>query len=224
MIVTSDLPMLRDLLARQRETIRIPNDGTTIQGITCEDIVSLALAMHDHSYFFSVRRDINVRFCRDMNGGGTQGLFIQIKNDELEPPHLLNVLFTPVYRDDGEFHYEADLFMDQRKDYEPTLNKGKHRFVAKVAALNIDWNSEIIQKWRKDIKRLSFSPDTLSSWIEKDLDMLVFCGLPHFCRIPKILTTSDLKQYSAKGMTLEDLKTRLTCSKCGKRGARLKVF
>lgn len=118
----------------------------------------------------------------------------------------------------------ADLIMDKGKDYEPTVNRGKHRFVANSAAIQIDWNSDETQQWRSDIERLSRSPDTLSGWIEDDLEMLVRCGSGYFCRKPAILTKNDLKRYVAAGLSLEDLKTRLKCTKCGKRGARVTVF
>ncbi len=114
--------------------------------------------------------------------------------------------------------------MDKGKDYEPTVNRGKHRFVANSAAIQIDWNSDETQQWRSDIERLSRSPDTLSGWIEDDLEMLVRCGSGYFCRKPAILTKNDLKRYVAAGLSLEDLKTRLKCTKCGKRGARVTVF
>lgn len=120
--------------------------------------------------------------------------------------------------------------MDVGKDYEPSVNKGKHRFVAYSAAMQIDWNSDETLQWRSDINRLSRSPDTLTGWIEADLEMLVRCGNKYspfgyssLCE-SAILTKSDLTRHVAAGLSLEDLKTRLKCSKCGKRGARVMVF
>jgi hypothetical protein len=220
----ADKPIIRDVRVRQGETIKLPNDGPTLQEITCDDIARLALAMHDRSYFFSLRRGLSIRFSPDLNGGGMQGLYITKESEEKNPPHLIQVFFKHTYEKDGEFLYEADLLMDQRKDYEPTVNKGKHRFVADSAAIQIDWNSDETQQWRSDIERLSRSPDTLSGWIEDDLEMLVRCGSGYFCRKPAILTKNDLKRYVAAGLSLEDLKNRLKCSKCGKRGARVMVF
>ncbi|MFC3678109.1 hypothetical protein [Ferrovibrio xuzhouensis] len=220
----ADKPIIRDMRVRQGETIKLPNDGPTMQEITCDDIARLALAMHDHSYFFSLCRGLSIRFSRDLNGSGTQGLYITKKSDETNPPHLIQVFFDYTYEKDGEFLYEADLIMDKGKDYEPTVNRGKHRFVANSAAIQIDWNSDETQQWRSDIERLSRSPDTLSGWIEDDLEMLVRCGSGYFCRKPAILTKNDLKRYVAAGLSLEGLKTRLKCTKCGKRGARVTVF
>jgi len=219
----ADKPIIRDVHVRQGETIKLPIDGPTLQEITCDDIARLALAMHDHSYFFSLRRGLSIRFSRDLNGSGTQGLDIK-KSDETNPPHLIQVLFDYTYEKDGEFLYKADLIMDRGKDYEPTVNKGEHRFVAKSATMQIDWNSDETLQWRSDIDRLSRSPETLTGWIEDDLEMLVICGSRFFCREPAILTKNDLKRHVAAGLSLEDLKARLKCSKCGKRGARIMVF
>lgn len=185
------------------------------------DIARLALAMHDHSYFFSLRRHLNINFSRDLNGSGIQGLFIKKQSDEMD---LIQVIFDCTYSKNDDFLYEADLITDQYKDYEPTVNKGKHRFVAKRAELKIDWNSDEIQQWRSDIERLTRSHGTLEDWLKNDSEMLVRCTSGFFCRKPAILTLNDLKQYVAMGVTLEDLKTRLKCSKCGKRGAKVTVF
>ncbi|WP_429128638.1 hypothetical protein [Aeromonas media] len=219
----ADEPIIRNVRVRQGETIKLSNDGAILQEITCDDIARLALAMHDHSYFFALRRGLRIRFSRDLNGSGIQGLYITKENNETNSPNLIQVIFDYTYGENGEFLYEADLIMDQGKDYEPTVNKGKHRFVAKWVELEIDWNSGEIQQWRSDIERLSRSPDTLTGWIEDDLEMLVSCS-GYSCRKPAILTINELKQHVASGLSLEDLKTRLKCSKCGKRGARVTVF
>lgn len=185
------------------------------------DIATLALAMHAHSYFFSLRRHLYINFSRDLNGSGIQGLFIKKQNDEMD---LIQVIFQCSYSKKGDFLYEADLITDQRKDYEPTVNKGKHRFVAQRADLKIDWNSDEILQWRSDIERLTRPHDTLGDWLTNDSEMLVHCCSGYLCRKPAILTSNDLKRYAAMGITLEDLKIRLKCSKCGKRVANVTVF
>lgn len=187
----------------------------------CNDIARLALTMHGHSYFFSLRRHLNINFSRDLNGSGTQGLFIKKQNVDID---LIKVIFDYTDNKNDDFLYEADLIKDQRKDYEPTVNRGKHRFVAKQIELNIDWNGNEIQQWRADIERLTRSHDNLEGWLKNGSEMLVCCASGFFCRLPTILTLNDLKQYVAMGVTLEDLKTRLKCSKCGKRGSKVTVF
>ena len=49
------------------------------------------------------------------------------------------MIFEPTHKNDDSFLYEEDLTTDQRKDYEPSINRGKHRFVAQRAKLNLDW-------------------------------------------------------------------------------------
>lgn len=190
----------------------------------CDDIANFALAIHHYSYFFSRRRNLGISFSRDINGSGVQLLEITRKSDEAYPPPLIAVFFRPTYAKDGQFLYEADLIMDQGKDYEPTVNRGKHRFVAESANIQIDWNSAETLQWRCDIDRLSKSPDTLTAWIDADLEMLVNCVDGFMCGGSAVLTRSDLTRHLATGLSLEDLKTKLTCSKCGKRQARVLVF
>lgn len=105
------------------------------------EIARFALAMYDHGYFFSVRRDLSINFVRDMNGGGMQGLFIKKRSDEKDS---IQVVFDYTYSNDDDFLYEADLWTDQQKDYEPTLNRGKHRFKAYRFELEISLDSDEI--------------------------------------------------------------------------------
>lgn len=86
------------------------------------------------------------------------------------------------------------------------------------AELKIGWHSDEVNQWR------TRSYDSLDDWIKSDSEMLVRCTSGFFCRKPAILTLNDLKRYAAMGISLEDLKTRFKCSKCGKRGASIAVF
>lgn len=74
------------------------------------------------------------------------------------------MIFEPTHKNDDSFLYEEDLTTDQRKDYEPSINRGKHRFVAQRAKLNLDWDSNEIQQWRLDIERLTKPHNTLNDW------------------------------------------------------------
>lgn len=204
---------------KQGEPFRLDNQ----QVITCDEIARLAVAMHERDYFFHFRRHLTVRFHRDINGGGTQLLEISRKDDKFFSTSLIRVFFYPVIGD-GDFLYEADLITDQRKDYEPTVNRGKHRFAAIEADLHIDWFGAEVQQWRADVERLSEMPNTLAGWVEADLQMFVICSGVLFCDTRIVLSKSKLAGYAAAGLTLEGLKSRLTCSKCGKRGARTLVF
>lgn len=221
----ADQPIIRNVRVRQGESIKLQDDGHSLREVTCDDIARLALAIHDKSYFFSRRRGLEVRFSRDINGSGVQLLEITRRSDETNPPNLIDVLFDCTYKDDGKFLYEADLITDQRKDYEPTINRGKHQFVATMANMRIDWNSDETLQWRSDIDRLSKSPDTLAGWLEADLEMLVICSAGFLiCDRSAILNRSDIARHVLAGLSLEALKTRLTCSKCGKRQAHVLVF
>lgn len=196
--------------------------GNTRQEGGDDDIARLALAMHDNSYFFLFRRGLAIRFSRDFNGSGDQLLEIMRENDQKS--HLIRVFFTPTRRGDDSFLYEADLIKDHGKDYEPTINWGKHRFFTRSAELQIDWGSEEVQGWRYDVERLSKTPDTLAGWVEADLQMLVRCREGYLCGRKTILTNSDLAAYVTANVSLEDLKARLKCSKCGKRQPHVCVF
>jgi len=218
-------PPTSEVCVRQGDIIKFPRTGHSEQEVSCDDIARLALSIDEHSYFFSQRRNISTRFSRDLNGSGTQGLYIaRERNNVTDTENLIRVFFNYTSKEDANFLYEANLFKDQGKDYEPTINHGMHRFVAELACIRIDWNCDEIQQWQSDIKRLSKSPDTLAGWIDNELEMLVRCSSKSCWREPVILNASDLKQHISAGLTLAELTARLKCSKCGTRGARIMVF
>lgn len=199
-------------------------DKDTNKDVSHREIAKLALAMHDRSYFFQLRRGLRMNFSRDLNGSGVQGLFIHRESDAWNAEGLIEVYFDYTSDKNTQFLYEAELITDQRKDYEPSINRGMHRFISKRAKLRIEWDGDEIQQWRSDIERLNMSPKTLNDWIDNELEMSVRCSHPYFCREPAIFTKSDLQRYAEKGYTLDDLRTKFKCSKCGKRGARIQVF
>ena len=114
--------------------------------------------------------------------------------------------------------------MDQGKDYEPTVNKGKHGFVADSVDMRFDWYIEGGPQWQSDIEQLSSLPNTLAGWIEADLAMFVKCGTGYLCDQSSVLTIGDLTRHAVAGLSLEGLKSRLKCTKCGKRGAHVIMF
>lgn len=217
MVGKSYNPILRTFSVWPGESIKL-NGGLSSEEVALDDIARLGVAVHDHRYFFSLRRGLNTTFSRDLNGSGTQGLEITRNSDEIASP-LIRVIFEPQDKNDGDFLYEADLIKDGRKDYEPTVNLGKRRFIARSAETRGDWTGDEMVQWRSDIERLAKAPDTLTGWEEADLEMLVGCRDQFMCRHSSVLTRTALLCHTTAGLSLEDLTSRLKCSKCGKREA-----
>lgn len=218
----ADAMLTRKLIVNRGESIDLRSAAGARQKATCEDIARLALAMHDKEHFFSLRRSLEMRFSRDINGSGVQALEVSRKGAGDNSKYLFRVHFDSVYRDSKSFLYEADLIRDQGKDYEPTVNLGKHRFGAQSVWLQIDWSSDEVAQWYSDTQRLSTAdPDSLEEWLESDRQMLVRCRAGFICGWEKVLAKDDLARHVEAGTSLEGLKARLTCSKCGKRNARI---
>lgn len=208
-----------DVFLRRGEVLNLSHDDGRIQReISCDDIAEFALAMRVRSYFFALRRNIKMRFTSDLDGSGRQGLFISREADKNFDNYIIKVFFRESLND-SDFLYKADLFRDKGKDSGPVINKGIHPFVVESAHLRIDWGGDELQQWRSDIDRLSMLPDTLTGWIESDLEMFVRCGRT-LCFNTSILTTNDLKRHAAAGLELEELKAQLRCSKCDHRSAK----
>lgn len=213
---------MQKTIVNRGESIDLRRADGVQQKASCEDIARLALAMDDKGHFFLLRRSLQIRFSRDINGSGMQALDVSRKGERDDFKYLLRVHFEPVHRDGETFLYEADLFRDQGKDYEPTVNHGKHRFGAQSVWLQIDWSSDEVAQWHSDIQRLSTpAPDSLEGWLESDLEMLVKCKAGFICGWEMVFTKDALARHFSTGTNLEDLKARLTCSKCGERNARI---
>jgi hypothetical protein len=210
------------MIVNRGESIDLHRADGVQQKASCEDIARLALAMDDKAHFFLLRRSLQIRFSRDINGSGMQALEVSRKGERDDFKYLLRVHFESIHRDSEGFLYEADLIRDQGKDYEPTVNLGKHRFGAQSVWLQIDWSSDEVAQWHSDIQRLSIpAPDSLEEWLESDLEMLVKCRAGFICGWETVFTKDDLARHFSAGTNLEGLKARLTCSKCGKRNARI---
>lgn len=218
----ADAGLKRTLIVSRGESIDMPGAAGAHRKATCEDIAKLALAMHDKEHFFSLRRSLEFRLSRDINGSGVQALEVSRKGAGYDSRYLFRVHFDSVHRDSESFLYEADLIRDQGKDYEPTVNLGKHRFAAKSVWLQIEWSSDEVAQWYSDAQHLSIAdPDSLEEWLESDREMLVRCQARFICGWEKVFARNDLVRHAEAGMSLEDLRSRLTCSKCGERNARI---
>lgn len=217
-------PIIKKVVVKQGEVLLLPGDGVTQRSVTCDDIAKLALAIHEKDHFFSLRRSIKTRFSRDINGSGAQSLEVAREHGDFSSNYLFQVYFDAAHRDQVNVLYEADLIRDQGKDYEPTVNYGKSPFFATSAWLQIDWGCDEVVQWQSDAQRLSTTPESLAGWLNANLEMFVRCSSGVFCGQKAIFTKDSLARFAAEGLTLDGLKNRLTCSKCGKRNARLLVF
>lgn len=72
---------------------------------------------------------------------------------------------------------------------------------------------------------LAFAVTTIiDDWLKNGSERLVHCAFGFYCRKPAHLNLNALRRYIAMGITLEDLKIRVKCSKYGKRGTNITVF
>lgn len=221
----STRPSVKRLIVRQGEPVNLASDDPNAPPylLTCDDVARMALRMYDHSYFFSLRRDLTMNFSRDLNGSGTQGLDIRRKERARDLEGFVSVTFHEAYKDDHTVLYEADLIKDKGKDYEPTINVGKRPFAAQSAVISIKWDGEDMAQWRSDLLRLSQSPKSLNEWLSLDLEMLVRCGARCW-RTSAVFSKTDIQRHIDGGTNLDQLKARLKCKECGKRNAVLLPF
>ena len=120
--------------------------------------------------------------------------------------------------------YEANLIMDGRKDYEPSVNHGKRKFCASSARINVfnpaellDWINNCYMPWQEQLYRCALPHGTLAEWVSSRTDMLVKCSNLECCSPFMVLPEKKLSEYLSSGLDLGALRSKLTCSFCRRR-------
>ncbi len=197
--------------------------------ISCRDLCSLSWNIYQNSIFFQINFSLYASYCRDLNGGGSQRIEIYSNKDRSDNDLEFTAFFSQYFEDD--WIYEADLFMDGRKDYHPTINRGKSKFGGVDARINkldpdeiLNWVNEGYLLWVDEISRISQPHSTLLEWVDSGLSMGVKCSTMYCRDEVKVIKNDDLKKFISYGATLEDLGKRLVCLKCGHRNPRIAPF
>ena len=211
-------------LKRDDEPLLIQSDPQPVP-IACDNFARTAVSMYEGCLYFIHRQGLQFDFCRDLNGSGTQRLRIVRPSVSASPDWQVELIFSPVYS--GDCIYEADLLMDGRKDYDPTINKGKHGFQADSIRVETvrpdtiaDWLLDVYRTWQTDLDYLSLPHETLDDWVQNGFHMWAMCQTPLCHR--SVLSHDDLRRYADAGLSLDELRARMRCSRCGMRGARVK--
>lgn len=187
--------------------------------ISCQDFASLAWGMLSNSHSFLHRFSVQCSLNQDFNGSGMQKLEVcrvGVPSDEYP---ILSVLFEACW--EVGWIYEANLIMDGRKDYEPPINRGKHKFCVRSARINVYNSTGMLEfvndnyiPWEEQLYRCGLPHATLAEWASSRVDMLIKCSNP-LCSSPyKVLPTMKLQEFFSSGLDLSMLRTRLTCSVC----------
>lgn len=182
--------------------------------ISCRDVAKFALNILYNSEYFLLNRGIWANYRDDVNGGGTQIIYIERK-DEISTREILMEIWCSSTFADENFLYEADKITDGHKDYHPAINQGKHRFDVERCRVYIDWSSDEAVQLRSDIAGFSLYPQSLSGWLDEKIEMSVRCSNePFCCNNRKTISKSLIKYYAVEGYGFEDFTKRLKCSKC----------
>lgn len=182
--------------------------------ISCRDVAKFALNILYNNEYFLLNRGIWANYRDDVNGGGTQIIYIERKNETTTREILMEIWCSSTFADEN-FLYEADKITDGHKDYHPTINQGKHRFDVERSRVYIDWGSDEAVQLRSDIAGFTSYPENLSGWLDEKIEMSVKCSNePFCCNNRKIVSKSLIEYYAAEGYGFEDFTKRLKCSKC----------
>lgn len=216
----------------------IVKTNTSRLELTCRSIAETAWNIQKHGIYFSYHHGIKTEFTSDLNGGGIQRLRILDKPKfpgesffermSAEDAAGTDIFYHSTSKDDDDYVYENDLFMDGAKDYHPTRNLGKHRFTGKSVHLRMTdptellaWVNDSYLPWTESLLRLSHPHSTLEEWVHSAFDMGVRCADFYCNKQIKIISVKMLEQYLLDGQSLENLKNRLVCSSCRKRSPRI---
>lgn len=217
-----------NLTTRLNQSVFLKGDTGSLE-ISCRDFASTAWNIYQNSTFFQHKHDIGTWYRDDTNGGGDQLLEIFRNGSHTRENVFFIVSFSVTDGDD--WVYEADLKMDGRKDYHPTVNHGKRKFGGnsiKIYASDsnelLSWINENYLSWVDELSRISRPHSTLSEWVDSGLDMGVRCSDFYCNNNLKVIPNSDLMEYLKFGLTMVQLMERLACSTCRKRHPRVSPF
>lgn len=209
-------------------SIIIKGNGPVLE-IKCENMAFAFWSIYKNKNYFKHAFNLTAHHSEDIDGGGRQMLTLykgdMVKNGEIQK-FQVGVIFSPARTND--WLYEATLWQDGRKDYEPSRDMGKHKFSVSEVIIDV-FSSEDLLKWINEsyfpwIQKLSriFKPHSdLNEWVKSDLDMEVRCLSPNCANRINIFNKKYLSELIQSGVTLESLRKRLSCSKCGNRNAKI---
>lgn len=193
--------------------------------LTCHDLATTMWGIHKNIHSFKYAFNVHTSYSSDIDGGGRQMLSLYKGDARHIDKSDAWIIFSPSESDN--WLYEADLWEDVRKDYEPAVNKGRHKFSASEAMINVadseellSWMNKSYIPWTQKLSRITRPHSTLPEWVNSGLDMGVMC-LSWPCTNQAKVPTSELRDLMVSGATLESLLKRLTCSRCGKRKTRI---
>lgn len=214
---------------RARDSHEFEHPAVTVH-FTPQEIGAIFSTMRNHSWFFGHRYNLDVSYCRDLGGCGRQ--MIRVTEDNKgEGAWRVSLFFQPNYSAKEEFCYEAELITDQRKDYEPSINRGIHQFRLERFTLSLTdvaqiehWFKYVFPVLRHETERLKMEHETLEQWVGARLDMAVKCSKFMCRKDPILIPHQKLQTFIDLGYSLEDLQDKLVCSVCGKSRPTLLPF
>lgn len=191
--------------------------------IDARELAQMSVVFYENSSFFKENHGIVVQYRSDTNGSGNQSRKFEVLDESGGLIFKCDMNFMPTR--ESEFVYEADLFTDQRKDYDPVVNRGRRRFDVENLKLTFygkrmmcDWISEAYPTVKEHAELLGPVRADLISWTEAGLDMKVTCA-NYSCRHVSIIPNNNLLSYRRDGEVLASLRKKLTCCKCGYRAS-----
>jgi hypothetical protein len=200
--LTRDLETGANRLTFATDTLDVPlclanTDNVTIRP---RDLARLAYAMTRNRLFFEKRHHIQSRHRHDINGSGTQSITAQACTPS---GRMILSFFGAFDATRGHDHvYTADLWRDGRKDRDPAINRGPHRFDLSSGALTfadpdetLDWCATTYPTLVAQSHLLDQNCADLKDWAASGLDMVVICRDHMACQNASEVTNAQVRAY-----------------------------
>ena len=200
-----------------------------VAGVTAKELGELVRRIYKYSSYLENREYITLNKWNDYDGSPYEDT-IELKKNMIDKVELWRINFyysDSIHDADGyDFDYSAVVarnYSDEEgiKPSGPSMEK---KFILqsiwtshkedKTAA----WVAPVYRSLIETCERLEAMGTDLALWASSDLDMRVWCNN---CRslFHTILPNTRLRELVMSGVTMERLKSRLMCKKCGKRVA-----
>lgn len=199
-----------------------------IDGLSLSRFADVAIRVAKYNGYLRRTQRITLRKSTDYDGYPFEDFheILYNANDDYttsDPQDLsINVVFQPTTG--GDFDYTAIAGRNTTTAYKRgrIVDAKETRFKVhsaqirrKEASADV-WAQRELARLTEILDRLDQSTQSLRSWAEDGINMQVFCSTAR-CRWgdKAILSSEQLLIYANKGLSLDDLRKKLKCKKCG---------
>lgn len=225
---------MKNLQIYDEYTISPPSKehNPSIDGASLLEISDVIRRIRSYSIYFEKHFRIKFRKWEDYDGYPFEDFYgiyyISGEKFDFNRDENITVCFKDTHKED--YDYIAMAARDTTTAYkrgkriqpQETKFKRERAIIWRKLDEPTVWVKNEVRRLKTIVDQLDEKTRTLSSWADSDLNMQVFCSTS-LCRTysdTAIISNDKLRVYAGNGLTFEELKLKMKCTKCGTPASR----